>query len=100
MELRWTSSSDGEFVASEPGHRPAGGGLMAGLDQRLAEAMGDFQQQYVAGGMSKAVVDQLEALEIATARSRRSVSSRRFGSPVSGSCVASCIRLSGLTVLL
>ena len=88
----------GELVAAE-----ARDGV-AGPDDRL-ELARHLDEQLVTGIVAEAVVDVLEPVEVeerdadrspATARQRaiawprRSRNSRRFGSPVSGSCIDWC----------
>ena len=46
-----------ELVAAEAGHRVAGA-------DRVAQPVGDLDQQLVAGGVAEAVVDLLEAVEV------------------------------------
>ena len=73
----------------------------------VGQPVGEVDEQLVAGAVAEAVVDDLEVVEVeeehrqlgcgcgatrAIAISSRSSSSIRFGSPVSGSCVAWCCR--------
>jgi hypothetical protein len=81
-----------EFVAADARHDVA-------LAHRAAQALGRMHQQRVAGGVAAGVVDVLEVVEVdvqhgaeaapvlrlASIASRRSISRRRFGRPVSTS---------------
>ena len=82
-----------ELVAAEAGHRVTGA-------QHPAQPDRDLHQHRVAGGVPERVVHLLEAVEVDQQHADPWVSrqggldvswnNRRFGRPVSGSCIARC----------
>ena len=95
LEHRHVVADDDELVAAEPRHGVAG-------PDRLLDLRGGVSQQVVTGAVTQRVVDHLEVIDVEehhgqlrAAASRpaspwisRSVSSARFGRPVSESCSA------------